>query len=75
MTEGARDELLVRLDEKVGHIHEKLPLLQTKNGCKAARAELRNDLSGAALSLLRARVWTVVSLLVAAGIGWLVSRV
>jgi hypothetical protein len=68
MTDADRDELLVRLDENVAHINSALPTLQTQTGCAAAQNALRSEFSAAALTLLRTRVWQVVTIVITAGV-------
>uniref|UniRef100_A0A6M3IUE6 Uncharacterized protein n=1 Tax=viral metagenome TaxID=1070528 RepID=A0A6M3IUE6_9ZZZZ len=68
MNDAERDDLLIRLDENVKQLKEQVPTFQTRNGCGAVSAELRNEFNKAALTVLRARTWQVLVIVLTAAV-------
>jgi hypothetical protein len=74
MNDAERDALLIRLDENVKQLKGQVPSFQTRNGCLATSATLRNELNQASLTVLRARTWQVLVIIVTAVVMYFARR-
>lgn len=74
MNDAERDDLLIRLDENVKQLKEQVPTFQTRNGCQATSATLRNELNKASLTVLRARTWQVLVIIITAVVMYFARR-